>query len=147
MKGQRSKLSHVIVCDEANRWFYKQRTYKQTTIELGTPFIDTVPQIIRDYCEGMIFASQDCLSHTVMANTNLKIVGFLGDGNDIEAIAKSLDLKDDERSAITCLELGDWLVKKLPSRNGSTDTSRIGSDYDYSLWQLRPSIRRMFSRA
>ena len=112
MSGQRSKLSHVIVCDEANRWFYSQRKWKETTVELGIPFIETVPQIIRDYCEGMIFASQNYLSPTVMANTNLKIVGFLGDGDDIEAISKSLNLNEEEISAIQKLETGYWLVSK-----------------------------------
>lgn len=116
INGQRSKLAHVIVCDEANRWFYPQRKWKDTTIELGMPFIETVPQIIRDYCEGMVFASQGCLSQTVMANTNLKIVGFLGDGEDIEALSKSIGLNDVERSAITQLETGNWLVSKAGER-------------------------------
>ncbi|MCW4010023.1 MAG: DUF853 family protein [Candidatus Bathyarchaeota archaeon] len=112
VNGQRSKLAHVIVCDEANRWFYPQRRWKDTTVELGMPFIETVPQIIRDYCEGMIFASQGCLSQTVMANTNLKIVGFLGDGEDIESLSKSMSLNDAEQAAITKLETGNWLVAK-----------------------------------
>ncbi|MCW4046149.1 MAG: DUF853 family protein [Candidatus Bathyarchaeota archaeon] len=116
MKGQRSSLSHVIVCDEANRWFYSQRRWKETTVELGMPFIETVPQIIRDYCEGMVFASQGCLSQTVMSNTNLKIVGFLGDGEDIDAISRSLGLSDEERSMIMKLETGYWMVSKAGTR-------------------------------
>jgi hypothetical protein len=114
--GQRSQLAHVIVCDEANRWFYSQRRWKETTVELGIPFIETVPQIIRDYCEGMLFASQGCLSQSVMANTNLKIVGFLGDGEDIEALSRSLSLSDEERSILTKLETGYWLVSKAGTR-------------------------------
>ena len=116
MSRQRSELVHVIICDEANRWFYSQRRWKETTVELGIPFIETVPQIIRDYCEGMLFASQGCLSQTVMANTNLKIVGFLGDGEDIEAISRSLGLSDEERSIITKLETGYWMVSKAGTR-------------------------------
>lgn len=112
VNGHRSKLAHVIVCDEANRWFYPQRKWKDTTVELGMPFIETVPSIIRDYCEGMIFASQGCLSQTVMANSNLKIIGFLGDGEDIEALSKSMSLSDVEQSAITKLQTGNWLVSK-----------------------------------
>jgi len=91
--GERSKLTHCTVLDEANRWFCAQRKWKETTVELGMPFIEQVPQIIRDYCEGLIFASQNCLSQTAMANTNIKLVSFLGDGEDIEAIAKSESMK------------------------------------------------------
>jgi len=112
--GHRGHLRHVLVFDEATRLFYKKRQYRETTIELGMPFIETVPQIIRDYSEGIIFALQepDIASHSLMANSNVKIVGFLGEGTDIDAIARSLDLNDEERSAITKLECGEWLVKK-----------------------------------
>jgi hypothetical protein len=112
VSGKRSKLMHCTVLDEANRWYYSQRKWKETTVELGMPFIEQVPQIIRDYCEGLIFASQNCLSQTVMANTNIKLVSFLGDGEDIEAIARSLNLSEEEKSVITKLECGEFLVTK-----------------------------------
>jgi len=110
----RGNLRHVIVFDEAARVFFKKREWRETTVELGQPFIETVPQIIRDYSEGLIFAAQEpsIISHSVVANTNLKLVGFLGEGGDIDAIAKSLDLEEYERSAIPKLQLGEWLVKK-----------------------------------
>ena len=112
--GHRGSLRHVIVFDEATRVFYKKREWRETTIELGLPFIETVPQIIRDYSEGMLFALQEpsAASHSLLANSNVKIVGFLGEGSDINAITDSLDLSDEERSAITKLERGEWLVKK-----------------------------------
>jgi len=112
--GHRGKLRHVIVFDEATRIFYKKREWRETTIELGIPFIETVPQIIRDYGEGILFALQEpCIaSHSLIANSNLKIVGFLGEGGDIDAITDSLDLSDEERSVIAKLERGEWLVKK-----------------------------------
>jgi hypothetical protein len=112
--GHRGTLRHVIVFDEATRIFYKKREWRETTIELGMPFIETVPQIIRDYGEGILFALQEpsAASHSLLANSNVKIVGFLGEGGDINAISKSLDLDDEERSAIPKLERGEWLVKK-----------------------------------
>jgi hypothetical protein len=112
--NQRGSLKHLLVFDEATRIFFKAKQYRETTIELGLPFVDTVPQIIRDYQEGIIFALQEpsIVSHSVMANTNLKLVGFLGDGQDIDTVAKSLNLNEEERSAITKLEKGEWLVKK-----------------------------------
>jgi hypothetical protein len=110
----RGSLRHVIIFDEATRVFYKKREWRETTIELGLPFIETVPQIIRDYTEGITFALQEpnAASHSLLANTSVKVVGFLGEGSDINAIAESLDLTNEERSAITKLERGQWLVKK-----------------------------------
>ena len=112
--GHRGSLRHVIVFDEATRVFYKKREWRETTLELGMPFVETVPQIIRDYGEGIIFALQEpsIASHSLMANSNVKMVGFLGEGEDIDAITKSLDLSDEERSVIPKLERGEWLVKK-----------------------------------
>jgi hypothetical protein len=112
--GHRGTLRHVIVFDEATRVFYRKREWRETTIELGLPFIETVPQIIRDYAEGIIFALQEpsAASHSLLANTNVKIVGFLGEGGDIDSISESLDLDKAERSAIPRLERGEWLVKK-----------------------------------
>jgi hypothetical protein len=112
--GHRGRLRHVIVFDEATRVFFRKREWRETTIELGMPFVETVPQIIRDYGEGILFALQEpsLTSHSLMANSNVKIVGFLGEGEDIDAIATSLDLNEEERSAIAKLERGEWLVKK-----------------------------------
>lgn len=112
--NHRGRIRHLICFDEATRIFFKKRQWKETTVELGQPFIEQVPQVIRDYSEGLIFAAQEpsIISHSVMANSNLKIVGFLGDGEDIETIERSLDLDEVERSAISRLEVGEWLVKK-----------------------------------
>jgi hypothetical protein len=143
--GQRSQLSHVIVCDEASRWFYSQRRWKETTVELGIPFIETVPQIIRDYCEGMLFASQGCLSQTVMANTNLKIVGFLGDGEDIDALSRSLSLSDEERSIMTKLETGYWLVSKAGTKPFIIHSMPISLDKNVTDEELRMKMQPIIS--
>ncbi len=145
MSGQRSELAHVIICDEANRWFYSQRRWKETTVELGIPFIETVPQIIRDYCEGMLFASQGCLSQTVMANTNLKIVGFLGDGEDIEALSRSLGLNDEERSVMTKLETGYWMVSKAGTRPFIIHSAPISLDKTVTDEELKTRMQSIMS--
>jgi hypothetical protein len=143
--GQRSQLAHVIVCDEANRWFYSQRRWKETTVELGIPFIETVPQIIRDYCEGMLFASQGCLSQTVMANTNLKIVGFLGDGEDIESLSRSLSLSDEEQSMITKLETGYWMVSKAGIKPFIIHSAPISLDKTVTDEELRMKMQTVIA--
>jgi hypothetical protein len=147
--NQRGSIKHVLVFDEATRVFFRKREWKETTVELGMPFIDTVPQIIRDYREGMIFAAQEpsIISHSVLANTNLKLVGFLGEGEDIEAIARSLDLSDEERSAISKLEVGYWLVKKAgmkPFLLRSSDFPLEKNVSDEELEErMKPVIRKL----
>ncbi len=146
VNGHRSKLAHVIVCDEANRWFYPQRKWKDTTVELGMPFIETVPSIIRDYCEGMIFASQGCLSQTVMANSNLKIIGFLGDGEDIEALSKSMSLNDFEQAAITQLQTGNWLVSKAGEKPFIIHSPQAFIDKTVTDAELRERMQPIISK-
>jgi len=146
--GHRGRLRHVIVFDEATRVFYKKREWRETTIELGIPFIETVPQIIRDYGEGMIFALQEpsIASHSLMANSNLKIVGFLGEGGDIDAIAKSLDLSDEERSVIAKLERGEWLVKKTGAEPFLTKSFDYPLEKEVTDEELKQRMSLILSR-
>jgi DNA helicase HerA-like ATPase len=115
----RGKISHLLVFDEASRFFFKGRQFRDTTTELGIPFIDTVPQIIRDYKEGLLCAAQEpsLITHSLMSNLRTKFVGYLSEGEDIEAICSSLNLDDDERRELAKIgERGVWLVKKVGLR-------------------------------
>ena len=112
---QRGRISHLLAFDEASRFFFKGRQFRETTTELGIPFIDTVPQIIRDYKEGLLCAAQEpsLITHSLMSNLRTKFVGYLSEGEDIEAICNSLSLDDDEREELAKIgERGYWLVKK-----------------------------------
>jgi DNA helicase HerA-like ATPase len=118
-KLQRGKISHLLVFDEASRFFFKGRQFRDTTTELGIPFIDTVPQIIRDYKEGLLCAAQEpsLITHSLMSNLRTKFVGYLSEGEDIEAICSSLNLDDDEKKELAKIgERGVWLVKKVGTR-------------------------------
>ncbi len=112
--GHRGRIAHLNVFDEASRFFFKGRQFKETTTELGIPFIDTVPQIIRDYKEGLLCAAQEpsLITHSLMSNLRTKFVGYLSEGEDIEAISTSLNLTDDEKEELAKIgERGYWLVK------------------------------------
>lgn len=111
--GIRGSLNLVIVNDEATKLFFK-RDYSMTNQELGPSFLESIPQFIRDYRIGLIFCFQEpsIASHSMLANTNLKIIGSIVEGEDLDAICKSLDLDEIEREAITMLEPGEFLVKK-----------------------------------
>jgi len=116
---QRGKISHLLVFDEASRFFFKGRQFRDTTTELGIPFIDTVPQIIRDYKEGLLCAAQEpsLITHSLMSNLRTKFVGYLSEGEDIEAMCSSLNLDDDEKKELAKIgERGVWLVKKVGIR-------------------------------
>jgi hypothetical protein len=107
------------VFDEASRFFFKGRQFRETTTELGIPFIDTIPQIIRDYKEGLLCAAQEpsLITHPLMSNLRTKFVGYLSEGEDIDAICSSLNLDDDERRELAKIgERGVWLVKKVGMR-------------------------------
>jgi len=116
---QRGRISHLLVFDEASRFFFKGRQFRDTTTELGIPFIDTVPQIIRDYKEGLLCAAQEpsLITHSLMSNLRTKFVGYLSEGEDIEAICSSLNLDEDEKKELAKIgERGVWLVKKVGIR-------------------------------
>jgi hypothetical protein len=146
--GHRGKIHHLICFDEATRIFFKKRQWKETTVELGQPFIEQVPQIIRDYSEGLIFAAQEpsIISHSVMANSNLKLVGFLGDGEDIETIERSLDLDEEERSAISKLEVGEWLVKKAGMKPFILKSSDFPLEKNVTDEELKQRMQPFLSR-
>jgi DNA helicase HerA-like ATPase len=116
---QRGKIAHLLVFDEASRFFFKGRQFRDTTTELGIPFIDTVPQIIRDYKEGLLCAAQEpsLITHSLMSNLRTKFVGYLSEGEDIEAVCSSLNLDEDEKRELAKIgERGVWLVKKVGLR-------------------------------
>lgn len=103
-KGIRGKLLHVPASEQ----------YSQTTAEYsGIPPSDLICDKIRDFGEGIVASDQEPtkLSNSLKANTYTKISGYLGNGNDIEDMAKAMDLNEEEREALTKLERGEWIVK------------------------------------
>jgi hypothetical protein len=112
---QRGQISHLCVFDEASRFFFKGRQFRETTTELGIPFIDTVPQIIRDYKEGILCAAQEfsLISHSLISNLRFKCFGYLSEGQDIDAACSSLNFDDEDRQELCKLgERGYWVVKR-----------------------------------
>jgi hypothetical protein len=113
--SQRGRICHLLTFDEASRFFFKGRQYRETTTELGIPFIDTVPQIIRDYKEGLLIAAQDpsLISHSLMSNLRSRFAGYLAHADDIQACADAFTLTEEDREEFSKIgERGYWLVKK-----------------------------------
>jgi len=102
-----------LIFDEAKRVFDVNKEFRQVTSEMGVAPIDIITDEIREFGEALIVSDQEPskLTHSIKANTYVKIVGFLGHGKDIDDIAEAMDLSGEEREAITKLERGEWLVK------------------------------------
>jgi len=128
----RGSLKHVIVFDEAHRIFYRQSEYRETEVELGSSTVNQIPRIIRDYNEGLIFATQEPsqINNSVMANTDLKLVGYLGNGNDIEAIRKAFQLNDEDAQIIKRLKIGQFMAQKSGINEGDPF---LLQGYDYPI--------------
>ena len=112
-KGHRGRLRHVLIFDEAKRVFDANKELRESTRELGIAPIDLIADEIRDFGEALIVSDQEPskLTHSIKANTYTKITGFLGHGKDVDEISEAMDLRDEERRAITMLERGEWIVK------------------------------------
>jgi len=129
-KQQRGELKHLMIFDEAHRVFYKASELRQVDIELGPSPTQQLPRIIRDFDEGLVFSSQEPskINDSVIANTDLKLVGYLGSGFDINAVQSIYRLEYEDSELIKKLKLGQWMVQK----SGIPDPFLLQGE-DYSL--------------
>lgn len=107
------QLRQVIICDESHRIWDANKEWRDTTREMGMPTINLFPTQYRDFGTALVLTSQEPskMTQSVHANTLVKIVGNLGNGTDINAMAEAMGLDDDERDVIHKLKRGEWLVK------------------------------------
>jgi len=111
----RGGLKHLIIFDEAQKVFYKPSDFKSSDFStMGPSIIDDVPRIIRDYDEGLIFSTQEPskINDSVIANTDLKLVGYLGNEIDISAVERMYHLDREDSEIIVRLKLGQWMAHK-----------------------------------
>lgn len=105
----REWFKHAIVIEEGHHILSakKESTLGEETI------MESVVRMIREFGESVIVIDQEPskLSSSVLANTNSKICFNLGDGKDIDRIAKSMSLKEDEKRCIDKLDVGCAIVK------------------------------------
>lgn len=110
-RGER--LRHVIIVDEAHRIFDRSKEYRETAQEMGAPIISIFPAQFRDFGTSLILTSQtpSFMMEVVHANTLIKIVGNLSNGNDIEAVANAMGLDEETKQYIHKLKRGQWIVR------------------------------------
>ncbi len=139
---ERGTLTHVIAFDEAHRLFYRMAQYRETNVELAPSVIDDIPREIRDYNEGLIFATQQPsqITNAVMANADTKLTGYLGDGTDIETIEKSYHVSREDAALIKRLTLGQFLVQKSGVNDGAPFLLQ-GDDYPVKKTVTNDALR------
>ena len=105
----RAWFKHAIVIEEAHHILSakKESTLGEETI------MESIVRMIREFGESVIVIDQEPskLSSSVLANTNCKICFNLGDGKDVDRIAKSMNLKEEEKRCIDKLGVGHAIIK------------------------------------
>jgi len=106
-------LRHILIFDEAKRIFDATKEIRHTTVQRGVAMFNLIVDEIRGLGEGLIVADQEPvkLTHSIKANTYVKVVGPLGHGDDIEDMARAINLGEEESKAIGYLDRGYWIVK------------------------------------
>jgi len=108
-QSKREAFKHAIIIEEAHHILSGKKEY-----EFGEEtIIETIVRMIREFGESVIVIDQEPskISNSIHANTNCKICFNLGNGKDIENIAKSMNLKNDEKRFIDKLKVGHAIVK------------------------------------
>lgn len=106
-------LRHVTIIDEAHYVFDAGIQWRQTSVEMGQPTINLFHTQFRDFGESLIITSQvpSQILHSVHANTLVKIVGNLGDAEDIKFISNSMGLTEEQQENIHRLKRGQWYCR------------------------------------
>jgi hypothetical protein len=146
------QLRQVIICDEAHRIWDANKEWRDTTREMGMPTINLFPTQFRDFGTSLIMTSQEPskMTHSVHANTLVKIVGNLGNGTDINSIAEAMGLDEEEQDVIHKLKRGEWLVKlsdqytepfMIQTADYPVDKHVSDQTVVERLWKLLPELR------
>lgn len=108
-QGETSEPRHAIIIEEAHNILSKKKEKNAG----GETIMETTLRMIRKFGEAVIVIDQEPtkLSESIKANTNTKITFTLGNGKDIEDIAKSMELSKEQRAYLDVLGVGHALVK------------------------------------
>lgn len=108
-EGKKSKFKHAIIIEEAHHILSGKSETKQGEENI----IETIIRMIREFGESIITIDQEPskISSSILANTSCKICFNLGNGKDIEIMAKAMSLNKDEMRSIDKLRIGHAIVK------------------------------------
>jgi len=107
-RAERGKLRQVIFIDEASKIFKKDHKS-----DLGTPYMEQMVRIIREFGVGFVFADQmpHTLSDVIKSNVFTTICLSLSNGKDIEDVARMMRLTKEQADFLSKLPVGQGIVK------------------------------------
>ncbi|MBO3800178.1 MAG: ATP-binding protein [Candidatus Brockarchaeota archaeon] len=148
-RGER--LRHVIIIDEAHRIFDRSKEYRETAQEMGIPMISIFPTQFRDFGTSLILTSQtpSFMMEAVHANTLVKIVGNLSNGNDIEAVSNAMGLDEETKECIHKLKRGQWIVRMsdIYTEPFLMESSPFQADKDVSDEEVEERLESIFGQS
>lgn len=105
---RREEPDLFVFMDESNQLLPSQWDYK-----LGTSFLDLLIERCREFGIALIATSHDLrVTHSILSNSNLKVALRLDEGEDIEKMAGSMGLEEDQKEVIPKLGQGQSVWKK-----------------------------------
>ena len=106
-----NKLRHLAVIEEAHRVMSYNPNPDSTQAKCGQLFSNMLSEI-RAYGQGLVIVDQvpERLIPDAIKNTNLKIIHRLIASDDIDSVASSMGLTNDQRSIIPRLATGQAIV-------------------------------------
>ncbi len=107
-QGKREEFKHALVIEEGHHILsqHKENAAGQETI------METSLRQIREFGESVIVIDQEPskMSNSIKANTYTKITFNLGNGKDVEEIARCMSLNKEESEYIDLLDVGNAIV-------------------------------------
>lgn len=108
LEGKRETFKHALLIEEAHHVLSQKKEH----VEGVETIMETCLRQIREFGEAVVVIDQEPskLSDSIMANTYTKICFNLGNGKDIEHIAKCMGLTTEEAMFIDWLGVGQAIV-------------------------------------
>lgn len=106
--GKRETTSHILCIEESHHCL----SQKKESVEGQETIIETCLRQIREFGESVIAIDQEPtkLSNSIKANTYTKITFNLGNGKDVQEIARCMGLNREESEYIDLLDIGNAIV-------------------------------------
>lgn len=115
-----NKLRHLAVIEEAHRVMSYNPNPDSAQAKCGQLFSNMLSEI-RAYGQGLVIVDQvpERLIPDAIKNTNLKIIHRLIASDDIDSVASSMGLTNDQRSIIPRLAIGQAIVSGVNAGTAS----------------------------
>lgn len=139
-QGHREGLRHAVLFDEAKQVFDVQR--EQNT-DIVHPPITGLMGRVREFGEALVVADHEPskLSDSLKANTNAKLWMSLGAGHDVEEMAETFGVEDEEVDVARVLDRGEAVFKTAERKPVPVDLPRYIVDKDASGQDVRERMQ------